>query len=139
MRVGVRIVALVLGYLAYAVVVPRLPHSVGARGADSEERTTSVASEELRRGRAVWRAGGCQSCHSIYGLGGHTGPDLTNIAGLMPGAYITHVVRAGLPGMPRFDFDAEKSAALVAYLAEIDGTGIYPPRELTAPVFGERR
>ncbi len=86
-------------------------------------------------GRELWLANGCQSCHSIYGLGGHSGPDLTNVVGRRPIAYIRRVLSAGQGAMPAFALSPPQQRDLTAYLALLDATGTYPPLSLTDSVF----
>lgn len=82
----------------------------------------------------AWRSAGCQSCHSVLGLGGHIGPDLTNIASRASPGHVRAVVRAGFPGMPGYDRLKERTLdAIVVYLQEVDGLGRYPPSDLKLP------
>src|SRR5688572_7844286 len=39
----------------------------------------NVMSEDAAAGMALWRANGCEGCHTIYGQGGAFAPDLTHI------------------------------------------------------------
>lgn len=90
-------------------------------------------------GPRAWRAAGCHYCHSLYGLGGHTGPDLTNIVSRTSPDYVHIVVRSGLRGMPAYrSFEPSELDAIVGYLSEVDRTASYPPRSLTEGVFGAR-
>lgn len=90
-------------------------------------------------GPRAWRAAGCHFCHSLYGLGGHTGPDLTNVISRTSAGYVRAVVRSGLPGMPDYRHLAPSDLDLiVGYLAEVDHTATYPPRKLSEGVFGDR-
>lgn len=88
------------------------------------------------RGLELWRRHNCAACHSLYGLGGHIGPDLTNVARRRDEAYLRHVLRYGLGGMPPPAIDAQRAAELIAYLRQIDGLGVYPLGSPDAPVFG---
>ncbi|TAN41307.1 MAG: c-type cytochrome, partial [Nitrospirae bacterium] len=38
-----------------------------------------VSSQELSAGQKVYQAQGCSGCHSLNGIGGATGPDLTHV------------------------------------------------------------
>ncbi len=91
--------------------------------------------EDVLAGWTAWRANNCAACHSIYGLGGHLGPDLTNVVTRKGPDLVRARITAGGHGMPAFpDADTE---ALAAYLDYIDHTGDYPPTSLTAPGYGE--
>lgn len=87
----------------------------------------------------AWRASGCQYCHSVFGLGGHTGPDLTNVVSRSSSAYVRVMMELGLPGMPSYaSVDEGTKDAIVGYLVAVDRAGRYPPASLGGPVFGER-
>ncbi|MBX3323117.1 MAG: cytochrome c [Phycisphaeraceae bacterium] len=86
----------------------------------------------------AWRSAGCHWCHSVYGLGGHTGPDLTNIISRMGPEYVRVVIETGRPGMPaysdRIPADLDR---LIEYLEAIDRSGRYPA-EPGAGYLGQR-
>lgn len=92
-----------------------------------------------RAGRRVWLRGNCIACHALYGLGGFLGPDLTNVHSRRGPAYVGAVVRHGLGPMPAFPLSAEERAQLLAYLAAVDASGVYPPQGTPFPVFGQSR
>ncbi len=121
-RVARRAAAAVGGFLAYAACVWMLPVSTA--------RVPEAGVMDRGTGRAamgVWRANGCQVCHSIYGLGGHTGPDLTNIMRDRSRGYVRAMMASGPPGMPSFgDLPPEETEAIIAYLAAVSGSGLYP-------------
>ncbi len=92
---------------------------------------------QLSAGSEVWRAAGCGTCHSIYGLGGHTGPDLTNIMRWRGAAYVQAVLLSGRPGMPAFpELAGGDVTNLFAYLAFMDRSGEYPQRTRPLDLFG---
>lgn len=126
----------VLGvYAAYALAAARLPVSPPRAEASDLLAVPGAPSQESR---SAWLAMGCQTCHSIYGLGGHTGPDLTDVTSRVPREYIEAVVRSGARGMPAFEVEDEKLARIIEYLASIDASGEYSPAGLEDGVFGER-
>lgn len=47
-----------------------------------------VATGDPQKGKAVYNASGCASCHIVNGIGGDLGPDLTGIGNLRPADYI---------------------------------------------------
>jgi nitric oxide reductase subunit C len=130
-RVVVRTGLMIGAYAGYAALVLALSASPIEGPADGRFA-------RAEQGRRVWLSRGCVACHSIYGLGGHTGPDLTNVARRVPPESIAHAVQNGRPGMPASRVTPEEVAALVEYLASVDATGVYPPRGIGSPVFGER-
>lgn len=81
-------------------------------------------SAEALVGQAVWRDHNCQSCHAIYGYGGFLGPDLTNAASRLPVSHIDAVLQDGASRMPAFGLDEGDRAAVVAWLREVDRTGL---------------
>ena len=87
------------------------------------------------RGRDVWRARSCQTCHQVYGLGGFQGPDLTNVVSLRGEGFVRVAARYGIGDMPAQDLRDDELDDLVAYLKTLDATGHYaqhdwPPRSL---------
>lgn len=128
-----RAAVVIAGYIVYAALAMTMPTS-DPGGADPMPHH-----EQAGDGVRVWLAHNCQSCHSLYGLGGHTGPDLTNVAERRLPGYVEAVVGTGLPGMPPIALDDHDAAALAAFLGQVSATGVYPPKHLRGPVFGERR
>lgn len=57
------------------------------------------------------------------------GPDLTNVISTRGEAYAGAFIAAGTARMPSFDLTDDEVSALVAYLAFVDQTGTYPPKE----------
>lgn len=121
----------IVGYTLWAGTVAFVP--LGGGDALPEGSTA-------RSDRAAWRAAGCQQCHSIVGLGGHLGPDLTNVISRMSPAYVRAMVRAGPPGMPAYTgLDEQSLDRVVRYLQSIDAWATYPPRALDADALGADR
>lgn len=88
------------------------------------------------RGLLLWRDNHCAACHAVFGLGGHIGPDLTNVARRRDAAYLHHVLRYGMSGMPGPDLNADAASDLIAYLRHVDGLATYPLDSPDAPAFG---
>src|SRR3546814_11623431 len=88
------------------------------------------------RGLLLWRSHHCGTCHAVFGLCGHIGPDLTNVARRRNAAYLRHVLRYGINTMPAQALDADATDDLIAYLRHLDGLGSYPLDSPGAPVFG---
>lgn len=82
-------------------------------------------SDQFRNGQLVWQKYNCQACHQLYGLGGHKGPDLTNIFS-EPGknrAYLNGIILSGGKEMPSFPVDSIEMNALLDFLQGVDKTG----------------
>lgn len=93
-------------------------------------------SEKLSKGLNIWRSHNCSVCHSLYGLGGHMGPDLTNVVSRRGKEYVRHIVLNGGEIMPGFDIKRDGMDRLVSYLEELDSSGKYPPESREASGFG---
>lgn len=80
-------------------------------------------------GARAWRAAGCQSCHSLFGLGGHLGPDLTLVVTRRPEGFVDVMMLNPPEGMPSFAglSDAER-AAIVDYLRAVDAATREAPK-----------
>jgi nitric oxide reductase subunit C len=88
----------------------------GSRGA------TGSLPQEVADGYSVWRAYGCESCHTLFGQGGNYAPDLSHIYTLRGEEYIREFMvnpAARHPDqrlMPRFNMTQEDVGSLVALL-----------------------
>lgn len=94
---------------------------------------------KAEEGAAVWRKYNCVACHSIYGLGGHVGPDLTNTISRRNPAYVDLLIRQGKGEMPNLGVTETEAKALIRYLSELDDLGEYPLRGELLPAFGRNR
>ncbi len=93
-------------------------------------RPAGEAAPEVIAGRTVYREIACNYCHSITGVGGAAGPDLTNVGGRMsreqiatylrdPNAMIAHSLH------PKLQYTPEELKALAAYLSTLGATVSY--------------
>jgi mono/diheme cytochrome c family protein len=73
---------------------------------------------ERTHGAAVFSESGCQHCHSIGGVGGHKGPDLSGVGRRKSKAEMRQQIVYGSKVMPAFGDDLEPSELkdLIAYL-----------------------
>lgn len=124
-----RILVILAGYLLYVVALAALEVRAPAQPSQGGERYLA--------GRALWLKHGCATCHSLFGLGGHAGPDLTNVLTRASEGYAWLAVLEGRPGMPAFDLEPSELDALLVFLRRVGAAGVYPPRSLAAPAFGE--
>lgn len=135
-RVLVRTMLPLAGFLVYAGVVWLGPVPVPAQFVADGGDVRRADGESI----LAWRSAGCQFCHSIYGLGGHTGPDLTNVVSRASPAYVRAMMIAGPWGMPTYGhLDETTVAGIIRYLEAVDRSGRYPSaRWLGSSSGGER-
>lgn len=98
---------------------------------------STKATTENDYGVGVWRSNNCVACHSIYGLGGHIGPDLTNTFRKGGKEYIDNVLKYGLLNMPKLDLTESERKKLITYLEHINSLGKYPLKSITDNPFGK--
>jgi len=75
-----------------------------------------VAGKELSEGQRIYQSLGCSACHTINGIGGTTGPDLTKIGALRDRAWLVghfkdpgkFVKNSPMPKVEAPDGDIEK-------------------------------
>ena len=104
---------------------------------DNHEMTVDATqAERIEHGKQVWQDNGCVVCHSIYGLGGHLGPDLTNVYSRMGSAYIETILQSGLKKMPIYALSSEDTQSLIAYFEYLDQLGNYPLHSVARESFG---
>ncbi len=128
---GWRIVVLLgCGYVAMTLLVALLP---------SRSTEASPTSPAVTAGAEVWRSENCIACHAIYGLGGHIGPDLTNTVSRLGAEGVATKIYTGGGAMPPFPLPQEAAANLIAWLAYIDATGVYPLPRHFSPGYGDTR
>jgi len=129
-----RIGFVVAGYLSFVGAIWVLdgrPLRAPVGGDDARGTASSNA------GRQVWLDNGCASCHSLIGLGGHVGPDLTDYGRPELASTVRSTVRLGRATMPRFELSDRQLDELLAYLDVVSRTARYPPRSLAESAFGE--
>lgn len=88
-------------------------------------------SPEVKAGLALFQEKNCIACHQFYGLGGYMGPDLTNVVSAPDkgAAYARAFLESGTAKMPDFHLSAAEIDDLIQFLAFVDSTGVYPPRQ----------
>ncbi len=94
-------------------------------------------SDEAILGQQVWQQEHCISCHSIYGLGGHLGPDLTQIIHRKGEAFTRAYILAGGYKMPRKLIAEPELSHLMSYLRFIDNSGTYPIKTFPLNAYGD--
>jgi len=74
--------------------------------------------EQRERGAALFASSGCQHCHTIGDVGGHRGPNLSNVGRTAKKAAIRNQIINGSDVMPAFGYvlKREEIEDLIAYL-----------------------
>lgn len=116
-------VLIVLGvvFLIYSLELYILPPT--QEGVEAE-----VSDNLAAKGKILWQQKNCTSCHQIYGLGGHLGPDLTNVSSQRSPEYIEAFLMSGTNVMPNFHLTKEEIEALKSFLKSVDKSGKADPR-----------
>ena len=103
--------------LLLAVLVLSFGVQTGLVYSDVRSEPLSVAARE---GRALWKAHACQTCHQFYGQGGFLGPDLTHAASRVDSTRLVSLLTVGSGQMPPLGFSDAETAAMAAFLREMD-------------------
>jgi len=90
-------------------------------------------------GLRVWRGENCGSCHAVFGLGGHLGPDAVSLLERRGERHLRTVLEQGAIGMPAFHprLATSEREAVVAWLAHLGSFGNYPVTRHPPPFFGD--
>ncbi len=101
-----------MGYLTYLGAAAGSPNSIEYEVA-----------EQYEEGKLIVAQSGCLACHKIGHNGNDgPGPDLTEIANVLPKAAILRTLENPTPPMPSFaGMPEEKKAAMVDFLAQLRG------------------
>ncbi|MDP6787844.1 MAG: cytochrome c [Rhodospirillales bacterium] len=86
--------------------------------------------DQVKAGLALFQEKNCIACHQLYGLGGHMGPDLTNVVSA-PDKGVDHAkafIESGTSKMPNFNLGEKQVDALVQFLKFVDSSGTYPAK-----------
>jgi nitric oxide reductase subunit C len=99
---------------------------------------TSVVDSKVAMGKQLFQEKNCIACHQIYGLGGHMGPDLTNVISdpTKGPNYAKAFLTAGSDKMPNFHFSEEEMSQLIAFLEFLGKDGVYPPKNPSITWYG---
>lgn len=123
---------IVILLLANVMIIPVVFISTGHSGARQSGRMGSDAVA----GQRLWQERTCISCHALYGLGGHLGPDLTNAVTRLGEDGARFILHNGAGRMPPQPLTPEEEGRLIAYLRYVDSTGVYPTGSFPAYSFG---
>lgn len=102
----------------------------------SDFQQSEPANKMAQNGKLIWQQKNCVSCHQIYGLGGHLGPDLTNVYNDKPEAYITAFLQSGNRVMPNFNLTKDEINDLIEFFKYINTTGTANPNSFIKNIDG---
>ncbi len=91
---------------------------------------TRPPGHQVQAGLALYQEMNCIACHQLYGLGGHMGPDLTNVVSTADKGvdYARAFIENGTSKMPDYNLSEAQVNALVQFLIFVDSSGTYPPK-----------
>lgn len=121
----------VLFILSVYVIVTTLVFLTSGNG-----ETYELTGKESR-GQKIWRDNNCIACHSLYGVGGHLGPDLTNVSSRFGDRYITQTIKYGRGKMPGYKMSKVEIESVILFLEKFDRTGTYPLQHFPENYFGK--
>lgn len=119
------LILLIGGFLSYSAMLY-----------STEIKETFPANKMAQKGKLLWQQKNCSACHQQYGLGGHLGPDLTNVYGQRTEAYIKAFLKVGTPVMPDFHLTDEEMDAFVEFFKYTNSTGIADPKSFKQHIDG---
>ncbi|MCC6252332.1 MAG: cytochrome c [Bacteroidia bacterium] len=93
----------------------------------TELKPIPAPNKSAQRGKILWQEKNCTSCHQLYGLGGHLGPDLTNIYENKPESYIKVFLKNGTNVMPNFHLSEQEINDFMEFFKYTNSTGIANP------------
>ncbi len=91
---------------------------------------TRPPGHQVQAGLALYQEMNCIACHQLYGLGGHMGPDLTNVVSAPDKGvdYARAFIENGTSKMPDYGLSEGQVDALVRFLEFVDSSWTYPPK-----------
>ncbi len=113
-------------------------YSVYVWTAGTDIQQSRPADHRVKAGLALYQEMNCIACHQLYGLGGHMGPDLTNVVSAPDKGvdYARAFIENGSSKMPDFGLSQTQVDALVQFLKFVDSTGTYPPKHPETSWYG---
>lgn len=89
-----------------------------------------------QKGKILWQEKNCISCHQLYGLGGHLGPDLTNVFAKRSEEYITVFLESGTQVMPNYNLSKEEIESFIEFFKYTNSTGVADPTTFSKHIDG---
>ncbi|MCG8527635.1 MAG: cytochrome c [Opitutales bacterium] len=121
-----------IGFFAYLGIALMVVVTSGNR----DEHSMDAEFPFAPKGKSLWQQHNCSSCHSLFGVGGHIGPDLTNVHSRMGSSYIEYILERGKHKMPSYQLSLEERESLLQFFAYYDRLGKYPLNSVTREYLG---
>lgn len=102
----------------------------------TETEQLQPPNDSAQKGKILWQQKNCVSCHQLYGLGGHLGPDLTNVFTKRSEAYITAFLESGTQVMPNYNLSQEEIEQFIAFFKYTNSTGVADPTTFSKHIDG---
>ena len=102
----------------------------------TEPQQLQPPNEAAQKGRILWQQKNCISCHQLYGLGGHLGPDLTNVFAKRSEAYIEAFLQSGTQVMPDYNLTKEEIELFIEFFKYTNTTGVADPTTFSKHIDG---
>ncbi len=125
----------ILGYLGYTA--PWSPELNAWSGKPVPREIVQELTPVELKGAVVFQYKSCRNCHSLDGVGGHRGPDLTDVGARLNQPDLNRQVVQGGGNMPAYaqQLSSDEVDALVAFLVRLRPEG-QPPAQVPTPLTG---
>ena len=140
-RRPVAVMTVILTYVALGVLTylgqtsPWSPDMGAWKGADTPPEFVKGRSPLELQGLLVVQSMQCRNCHAIDGIGGHRGPDLSDVGMRLTDAQLVRQVIQGGGNMPAYgkNLSPAQVDAVVAYMVTLRPEGVTPARDSSQP------
>lgn len=102
----------------------------------TETEQSQAPNESAQKGKILWQQKNCVSCHQLYGLGGHLGPDLTNVYAIRSEEYIKAFLKSGTKVMPDYQLSETEIQELLEFFKYTNTTGVADPASFSKHLNG---
>ncbi|MCO6495804.1 MAG: cytochrome c [Bacteroidetes bacterium] len=111
------LILLIISFVTYSILLY-----------ESDSKQSAPPNKLAQKGRVLWQEKNCTACHQLYGLGGHLGPDLTNVYERRSEDYIKSILHTGTVVMPDFKLNEQEIEEFVEFFKYINSTGNADPK-----------
>ncbi len=140
-RRPVAVMTVILTYVALGLLTylghtsPWSPDMGAWKGADTPLEFIKGRSPLELQGLLVIQSMQCRNCHAIDGIGGHRGPDLSDVGMRLTHAQLVRQVVQGGGNMPAYgkNLTPAQVDAVVAYMVTLRPKGVTPARDSSQP------